>query len=236
MGFYSSINLYYPLIEPPRLSLRDAALFCERFRTLGVVKPETSPGQASFTPGDRIDIDFADSDGWEEPTPAFPDGRQCEHPEGAWVFPHRTTIAWSERLETLKQMSDPAYRLFVSLGDLTDDLCNRLHVPSPENDQAFAPVSCSIEAGPVLIGPEDVVDDVWASSLFTIKFSGQGYCFPRTHREVIEQAKQQPEIQAVADLVRETWPIEPKKPPKRIIEHRKRMGDAFMGDPEEPLN
>lgn len=237
MSFWTNIVFCHPLVNTPVITMRALAEFAERFVDCGLVNPTSCPGSASYRPGDRVDLDLAESDGWEDPTPEHPEGRFRDLPAEVDVFDRKRSYTPAERIAHLKELDEPVYRAFLSLGNLTQPVAEQLHRPSDENEQAFMPVGCSIEAGPVRLGNEDTAEAVGVCSLLAVTIGGPGYCWPRTHREVVNDATSLPEVSALAKLVREIWPVEPAAPPARVVEQRRQLGEFYMGNAcDEPLD
>jgi len=55
-------------------------------------------------------------------------------------------------------------------------------------------------------------------------FSGTGNPYPWSFRDMIDRAEALPEIRAMTELCRETWPVKPAKPSWREKRKRRRMG------------
>jgi hypothetical protein len=84
--------------------------------------------------------------------------------------------------------SKTVHRALINFGAVTDDALARLQrEPGPENEIGLYPYDVGLQIGPVEVEPdsddEGLVQIGWA----TITISGNGYCYPWTHQELIDR-------------------------------------------------
>lgn len=84
--------------------------------------------------------------------------------------------------------SRTVHRALVNFGAVTDETLARLQrEPGPENEIGLYPYDVGLEVGPVDVEPdsddEELVQIGWAA----ITISGNGYCYPWTHQELIDR-------------------------------------------------
>jgi hypothetical protein len=214
MGFYTSLIFYRPrpapLVNGPSL-----AAFVRRFFELDVAQSRCALTQ-QFACGERIDQDDSPLD-VTEPTEV----------EGIYISRERE---WDvnedahprdELPKLLDSLDQNMYRAYCSLGSSVRSIREQLgRIDSPENDEDFVPDSWSFMIGPITSGEDGEFMIAWMA----LSLSGNGYLYPWTMRDVLQRIERIPAMQRVMSLCRETWPVEPEKPAKRIIEARKAMG------------
>ncbi|MEL6497251.1 MAG: hypothetical protein AAFZ67_08015 [Planctomycetota bacterium] len=237
MGFYSSLKFYLPFTKPPRITGPSLVEFIRGFNALEV-NPRFRRTHAKLIPGFAIDRDVREMTTYE---PYLARGsvflsKLRRQPGIIEVGKIREQMPYEQYLDGIAAINKPIYRFFTSLGGTSRELSHRLTKPSDDNEEVFTPDSWSLEIGPVRIGtPEtaDAIDDALGHEFagwIAISISGNGYAFPRTHRQVVDEMTAEPELRAVADHVRSFWPIADPIPSKELIKLRQVMGDAYTGD------
>ncbi len=237
MAFWTSVNLYNPMGRPPRVTTQTLAQFLRSFAALDVAEARGVGVEVML--GDRIDVDRRDmyievneSKGGVIFTRLKQ--RDCDLDVRADDF-----VGAAAALEGLSRPGGgPAsiYRAHVRLGELTPDLQRRLHEPSDQNQFTARPDGWSFDVGPIRAAVMDA-DRARMLGWMALSIHGQGYPWPRTHREFLEAVTSQPEVQAVQTLVRETWPIPSRRPgPRRRARRRMLQEEGLWFDQlEAPL-
>jgi hypothetical protein len=119
------------------------------------------------------------------------------------------------------------YRAFIQLGAVVSPICRSLtRMPSPENKLGLTLDSWSLEIGPIMSGSLESEQPFFVGWI-SLSLSGNGYLFPWTFAELFQRATVNPAIQQVTELCKATWPVEAKRPDRRIQKFRQQMGELW---------
>ena len=243
MSFQTSLFLYHP--QPPRgLTTAKLAGFIREFAALGLAAPSGLIGfQVKF--GRSVDQDERPS-AWAVPVPGMggciSTWREIEYDAEDVAVPDLARLAGV--LDRLP--AKPIYRATLFLGSIAEPIRQALgRDPSPDNEIPLSLDDWTMAAGPVE-SHDLATDDPFRVGWLEIALSGRGYPHPWTFRDLIARAEAAPGVPALMNLCRRSWPIEPprvpllhlsgsSKPPRRIIELRKSMGELWpYDDLDEP--
>lgn len=227
MGFYSSLIFYRPT-PPPFVTGARLAEFIDRFDALGVIKG----GQwraVKVKYGTAIDQNDRRLNEPEEIV-------EEEHCSISTIREQSLDVNWNNDEDqadrtppTSRGDARSVYRAFVSLGSAHQALFDALRFDTPKNGDSFAPSSWSLELGVIsteALGGDEAFHVGWIG----VSLSGNGYCFPRTMREIVDLARAQSDVQRVERLCREFWPVAPQAPSKHQQALRKKMGGLWPYD------
>lgn len=225
MGFYTTFKYYRP--GPfPTVTCGDLLRLWNSIRSAGV-RLSTAP--ACRVKFGNLVADQEPLDSWEGHVL-----QQCVEGECDIDFEGHTRPSESAILQALAQhASQPVYRAHLHIGTLPEDARNRLYVPDPKNDRVVMLGDVGFDIDPVeLSGPE--VMESYLVSLMSLSISGNGYCYPRSTREVLDALRAEPVILASEQIVESIWPVPSIPPDDDAIAERRDMGELWMHDLERP--
>lgn len=150
---------------------------------------------------------------------------QCE------PSPHTTD---DSILRSLDQHADQSvYRAHLTLGRLSREAVDRLHVRDARNAEAVALHTVGFSVDLVQIHDLDS-DDVFVPSLMALSVSGQGYCYPRTAAEVLAALRAEPQVRSLEQIVQSIWPVTPTPASPEEKAERRAMGRLWLESPDRP--
>jgi len=130
-----------------------------------------------------------------------------------------------------KRSKRSVYRALVYLGPVQNEFLDRVFLKSELNDRAVSLDTWMFHIEPAIVSdPESATGDRFHLGYFQMSLSGQGYCMPRSQREVMDVVRAQPETQAVEHLCEEIWPATPREATPGVIEMRRAMGSMWPYD------
>jgi len=199
--------------SPPVVRAADLARFVDRLLNIELAHVQGF-AVLNIKFGARIDVDDNPTS-WDEPVNS--------------VISTMNEIDWDidvkkgpEIAETLSKLANEAndliYRAFVMLS-LDREVATKLHVADERNTRAWCPGDFGIEIGPILacdLQSDEVPQVGWIS----IGFSGQGYFYPRTLKEIVGQLESEPKVQQAMEICRETFPVPHAPVEQRVVKLR----------------
>ncbi|MBM4031371.1 MAG: hypothetical protein FJ291_06240 [Planctomycetes bacterium] len=219
MSFFTSLKLYRPT-PPPVIVGRDLAAFVRAFQTLGAARPEGMFDlEVKF--GKSIDQD-------DKPTTyeVTVDKSVSEVHAIEWDVKETLSSA-NEVVDALGRLHGRVYRAGVPLGTVSEPVRQALNrVNSQENEIDLALDTWTLGIGPVSVGSLSA-DQVAVVGWIDVSLSGYGYLYPWTLCGLIERAEALPQVQRLMALCRDTWPVKPAVPPRRIQRARKAIGELW---------
>jgi|GEM_PF-1597394 len=238
MSFQTSLSLYRPQ-SPRGLTAATLAGFVREFATLGLAAPsDRAAYQVKF--GRSVDQDDR-STTWPEPVPGtgglISTWREIRYDAKDTKVPDLARLA--DALDGLPARS--VYRATLFLGSIADPIRQALRRdPSKDDEAPLHFDDWTLELGPVECHALETKEPFRVGWL-EVSLSGRGHPHPWTFRDLIARAEAAPGVPALRDLCRRTWPIDPPrvpllhlrdsfKPPLRIIQLRKSMGDLWPYD------
>jgi hypothetical protein len=237
MSFYTSLNLYRPT-RPPRVTGPLLAAFVEELCATGLFE-RTGAEYFHVKFGRSIDKDDRDT-AEEVPVPGVPGMFTVRSIK--WDVDH-DRIALADALTILSNHNRPIYRAAVTLGTLRKDVYTALQTqrPPPEVGENMCLWDCNVRLGPVTLA--SLSDDAtFAVGWMSVSFSGNGYLFPWTPRDLTSRAASLPQLQPVVEICRKHFPVHPEASPtvlaklspaarrRRVRELRRRMGELWPLD------
>jgi hypothetical protein len=226
MSFFSSL-VYYRPTAPPSVTGDDLARFLDLLAQSGAIAQEWLLS-LDLKFGRRIDKDAKPAT-WLEPIKGHP--YTARYRDIKWdVDVKHDPGNVAMLLQHLRGEPRSIYRAYIGLGSLADEAAESLRLPpSAENELTFCPDSLSVEVGPVQLcrlACEEPAEVGWVE----VRFSGNGYLYPYTLRDLIARAESSPAVRRVTDACRSFWPVEPLPPDAATIGLRKQMGKLWPYD------
>ena len=106
--------------------------------------------------------------------------------------------------------------------------------PCEKNSVGFHPDGLALEIGPISIFDYDANADVQCGWL-SLNFSGPGYLYPWTRRDLLTKLESNLLVQNAAELCRATWPIAQSPVQSVFVEMRRRFKTLWnYEDPAKP--
>jgi hypothetical protein len=210
LSFHTSLMLYRPG-KPPLVRGPELARFVREMEALGALsgrglfRLEVKYGEAI----DEDDADDVSDDEWDvDEDPGSVNG----------------LVSALERLER------PIYRAFLMMGGAPREIFLALwRPPSTENRVELLLSEWSLGLGPVAVADLESVEIVHPGWM-ELGISGRGYLYPWTFRDLIGRAESSPKVQAVAELCRRSWPVDPGPPDEGERRLRKKLGELWPYD------
>lgn len=222
MSFDTSLRFYRPG-TPPTLTGADLARFVEGFAALGVALEEGAIG-LRVKLGRAIDQDERPTL-WEEPV--TPGGGISVTRRAAFDAEASDLPSFGRLAADLARLGGPIYRAELDLGRAVEAVRSRTRrEPSEENEVALSLGRLGLQVGPILshaLGDEATYMVGWIA----FQMHGHGYLYPWTFRELVDRVEAAPEVRALMDVCRATWPVAPEQPPRGVVAARKRMGELW---------
>lgn len=233
MSFWTSVQYCYPAVKPPVVTTLQLADLFERVQALEWLEASRFPSlKVKF--GKKIDLNRRSLT--EEVPTSMPRISRLRTQALDISLSPRDNRREGDTVDALRKQSRSIYRAFINLGSFSRAMTEKFNYQTDENPQGVFLDGLSFEVGPVNFGTlnDDRIDHVgWMS----LSVSGPGYCYPVQPHEVMRDVRTDERIEEVVDIVRELWPVPPRRPSRQIIKHRNEMGDRFGGvSPDEPLD
>jgi len=237
MSFYTSLMFYRPT-SPPRVTGPVLAEFVQRLRATGLFE-ETGAQYVKVKFGRSIDQDERETAD-QIPVPGAPGMFTFRSIE--WDLNH-DRIAMVDALTILSNDDRPIYRAAVTLGSLRKDVLESLQTrrPPPDDQMNLSLWDCNVSLGPQSIGSM-TSETSFTVGWMSVSFSGNGYLYPWTPRDLMARATMLPELRPVMEICRQMFPVDPAGSPKvweklapavrkkRVRELRRSMGDLWPLD------
>lgn len=237
MSFYTLLKFYRPT-RPPRVTGPVLAEFVRELCSTGLFQRKGGEYlKVKF--GRSIDQD--DNDTAEEvPVRGLPGMFTIRPIE--WDLDH-DRIGLDDALALLANHDRPVYRAAVTLGTLRRDVYEALQTrrPPPEERMNLSLWDCNVSLGPEAIGSMSS-EASFTLGWMAVSFSGNGYLFPWTPRDLTSKAASLPQLQPVIQICRRMFPVDPDGSPnvlqklapavrkRRVRELRRKMGDLWPLD------
>ncbi|HEY1066462.1 MAG TPA: hypothetical protein VGE52_10150, partial [Pirellulales bacterium] len=140
----------------------------------------------------------------------------------------------TNRFQSLKELSKAlggdrrrVCRGYLRLGYLTDELHTAISRVTPQEDEVdFTPDTFSLHIEPiecVSLSDEQSVRVGWIAAAI----SGDGYLFPWTLRDAVSKLESRPELKALMELCRTTWPLNNDAPDEATVKVRREIGGLW---------
>lgn len=212
MSFYTSL-IYFRPQPPPRIKTRELASVIKAiYSTTNVLFDSISGVHVKF--GSAIDTD---TKGTTENVEIIP-GAVYQPTDIEFDIDHDAETC-EAMIAELMQSDSTVYRARIHLGCAKDSICKEFQrMNSPENKVNLALHDLSLYLGPIHaynLGEDEPRHVGWIG----LTLSGGGYMFPWTREDVLKRAEQSVELQQLAQIVNDAWPIDPH-PLKRITNVR----------------
>lgn len=236
MSFYTSLYYYRPT-KPPRVTGPVLAAFLRELSATALFERK-GPESLKVKFGRAIDQDTRPSS-WEVPVRGVPG--MCTFDGIDWDIEHER-LSLDDALAVLSNHDRPVYRASAGLGYLRQDITRTLQTLRPDDGAPNLCLGdCSVWIEPIELG--QMSDDAtYKVGWMGVSFSGYGYLYPWTARDVTDRALASPDLRRVADVCRRLFPVDPNGTPSllerltperrrsRITSIRKRMRDLWPFD------
>jgi hypothetical protein len=242
MSFYTTLYFYRPT-RPPRVTGPRLAEFIEALCATGVIERRADYIMLKF--GRGIDQDEKPTS-YEVPVPGVRGMYTVRSIK--WDINH-SSIPLDERLQLLRNHDRPLYRATLSIGSVRRDVMEALQTPRPDEagQMNLTLWDCVVSLEPVELGSMST-DDRFAVGWMSLSFSGNGYLYPWTPRDLTSRADALAALTAVTDVCRQFFPVDPDGAPKmfqriaprlrrlRLRRTRRQMGELwpFPDDLDRP--
>lgn len=138
--------------------------------------------------------------------------------------------------EALAADHQSLYRAHLSMGVMKPGLCEALtREPSVENEIGLYLGELSFEIGPITVAGLATEEPAFVGWM-ALKISGPGYYFPWSFRMGRDRAEAQPELQHVATVCRELWPVLPTPVTPERIAVRREVGELWLYELDQPTD
>ena len=136
-------------------------------------------------------------------------------------------------LRRVRRTPETLYRAQCQLGTVTNSIWQSV-VAVPENvgHHPLRLDSWSLDLGPVLLFPDpahEAANEIEALQVgwIGLRLSGQGSRGVQTPAQIVDRAEVQPAIQAMMQLCRHFWPVEPAPVSAQVIAGRRLLGPCW---------
>jgi len=209
MSFFSSL-VYYRPGPPPKVTGDGLSQLIRGILNSEFVTDSRDTLEVKF--GDAID----------------PESDEEDEDEIDWDIAGQYSL--SEMIDALSSDQRLICRADVSFKTPCDSLLDSIsRRDSPENEVDLNPDCMAIEIRPVKIRRlenEEPFHVGWAS----MYFSGYGYLYPWTLRDVVARAESSQEMQHLMQLCRSHWPVAGSMADPSVVALRKRLGELWPYD------
>lgn len=211
MSFFTSL-LYFRPQPPPRIKTRELASVVKSLYSTANVQSDILSGiRVKF--GRSIDKDTKNTVSEEETAPGVFKLNSIEFDINHDAKTCEAMIA------ELMESDSIVYRAEIQFGCAKDTIRKLFQRKnSPENEVDLSLTDLRLEIGPIhaqMIGEDASRHVGWIA----LTLSGQGNLFPWTRAEILKRAAQSAELQELAQICSDAWPIDPH-PLKRITNVR----------------
>jgi hypothetical protein len=216
VSFFTTLTYYRPG-RPPIVTGESLSRFIGRLIDTKLVE------HFAFTSlkvkfGRAIDRDLRDAYWLEMLNPIISQSRQID-----WDMDISAEGGFDTLLKPIANEHSTIYRAEVSIGGLVESVSSAIsRQPSELNSIGFFPESLGLSIGPVRCS--DLVSErSWLVGWIEMTFSGGGYLYPWTLRDVVKRAHDSAEITHLCDICRGTWPVPSRRPSILEVKRRKKF-------------
>lgn len=227
MGFFTTFKYWRPWSSPVRVSGEELIAFIRDFERLGVARDDRGPLSLKLMFGRGIDQDRKDID--LVIRRRFSGVILTQYAERDLDVKVQTARAYDEIVASIRAhpgAERAIYRCWCGLGTVTESLWSRLYVRREENDRVVSLDGWGLELMPVYLSTLGS-DRLTQVSYLALTLAGPGYCHPFTTVQVRERIELQPEVRAVMELCRKTWPAPRRKIGYLGRRRMRRLGSAL---------
>ena len=211
MGFFTSL-LYYRPGRPPLITGETLSQFIRRLIETDLV--EKTRLSLKVKNGRAIDQDRHDTSRLVMLMPGLGQYEDIE-----WDVTVSAQGGFDGLVNPIANDQSAIYRAYINFGFLPST--SRItRQPSDQNTVGLYPDGLSFLVEPVQ--SSNLGTECWHVGWLALSFSGHGYLYPWTLRDIVKRAQDSPEIMRLCDICRSTWPVPSRRPSFLEVRRRKK--------------
>ncbi|MHB0936045.1 MAG: hypothetical protein ACYDCO_04140 [Armatimonadota bacterium] len=247
MSPFTSAICYRAGDKPPIVTTQDLAVFTERILALDILQPDFMIVHLKF--GQAID---QDKEGIAEISETIASLLYYDWDVDEGFFPREEALAFlrnppefrivkRERRHLLdfgpknvvENFGPHIYRAHLMFRTMKEEvytpICHKLYGDSlilSELDYHIGPVQLF----------DTVKNEIYYTGWMNFAVNGDGYLYPYTYREILENLRTHPVLQQIRDICREMWPSTTVPPNPEVVHDRSTMGKMWAEPEDAPYD